>query len=324
MHLKGLDLNLLVVLDALLAEKNITRTGERIHLSQPATSGALARLRDYFGDPLLIQVGQKMELTPLAEQLAQPVRELILKGESIIGKNQGFRPETSQRVFRLNMSDYSAAVIMNRALRRIRALAPEVRIEITSLIDEPTSDYLERGYLDLIITPSFMASALHPTELLFTDQHAAVVWNENPIARTGMTLEAYLAGGHIISRFSKMYGFGVDELLLSRRGYQRRIEVVVSSFSMLMTQLIGTHMIATIQERFARYYAQYMPLSVFSCPAIQESFEVMLQWHRFHESDMGIQWLRKTLREAAAELEPLTPIATPQAGESSHIAHHPA
>ena len=102
----------------------------------------------------------------------------------------------------------------------------------------------------------------------------------------------------------------MDELLLSRSGYHRRVEVVVSSFSMLMTQLTGTHLIATIQERFARYYAQYMPLSVFPCPAIQESFEVMLQWHRFHESDMGIQWLRKTLREAARELEPIIGLLT--------------
>lgn len=307
MHLKGLDLNLLVVLDALLAEKNITRTGERIHLSQPATSGALARLRDFFGDPLVIQVGQKMRLTPLAEQLAQPVRELILKGETIIGKNQGFRPETSQRVFRLNMSDYSAAVVMNRALRRIHALAPEVMIEITSLIDEPTSDYLERGYLDLIITPNEMASPLHPTEHLFHDQLAVVVWNGNPIVREGMTKEAYLAGGHIVARFSKLIGFALDEVTLSRGGYQRRIEVVVSSFSMMMTQLIGTHLIATVQERFARYYAQYFPLSICPCPAPMTQFAVKLQWHRFHESDMGIQWLRRTLREAASELEPLTP-----------------
>jgi LysR family transcriptional regulator, nod-box dependent transcriptional activator len=309
MHLKGLDLNLLVVLDALLAEKNITRTGERIHLSQPATSGALARLRDFFGDPLLIQVGQRMELTPLAEQLAQPVRELILNGESIIGKNQGFRPATSQRVFRLNMSDYSAAVIMNRALRRIHSLAPEVKVEITSLIDEPTSEYLERGYLDLIVTPSEMASPLHPTEHLFNDQLAVVVWNRNPIARNGLTREDYLAGGHIVARFSKLIGFALDEVFLSRIGIQRRVEVVVSSFSMLMPQLIGTHLIATVQERFARYYAQYMPLSVFPCPVPVMSLDVKMQWHRFHESDMGIQWLRKTLREAAAELEPLSPVA---------------
>src|SRR5208283_3533861 len=146
MHFKGLDLNLLVVLDSLLTERSTTRTGERINLSQSATSGALARLREFFGDPLLIQIGQRMELTPMAEKLAQPVREIILKGESLLDKNQGFRPETSTRTFRLNMSDYAAAVILTGMLGRLCELAPQVRIEISSIVDEPTIDYLDRGY----------------------------------------------------------------------------------------------------------------------------------------------------------------------------------
>lgn len=312
MHLKGLDLNLLVVLDALLAEKNITRTGERIYLSQSATSGALARLREFFGDQLLIQVGQRMELTPLAERLAESVHEFIQRGEAIIEKNQGFRPETSTRTFRVNMSDSSAAVIMTRALGRIRAEAPHVRLEISSIIDEPINEYLERGSLDLIITPSEMISPLHPSERLFEDQFVAVVWSGNPIAQEGMTLDAYLAGGHIVARFSKIIGWALDEVYVARAGYQRSIEVVVSSFSMLINQLIGTNLIATVHERFAHYYSQYVPISIFPSPIPVQPFAVKLQWHRFHTSDAGIQWLRRIFSEVAAELGPLSYNSAPK------------
>src|SRR5688572_6354716 len=99
MDYKGLDLNLLVVLDALFAEKNITRTGERLHLSQSATSGALARLRDFFKDELLVHIGHKMALTPLAEDLVQPVRQALLQTERIIGTLPPFDPATSSRHF---------------------------------------------------------------------------------------------------------------------------------------------------------------------------------------------------------------------------------
>jgi len=311
MHLKGLDLNLLVVLDALLAEKNITRTGERIYLSQSATSSALARLREFFGDPLLIQVGQKMQLTPMAERLAQPVHELIVKGEAIIDKNQGFRPDTSTRTFRMNMSDYASAVIMSRVLSRIHQLAPGVRLEITTIMDEPTSEYLERGNLDLIVTTSEMSSPNHPRENLL-----AVVWSENPLAQEELTLERYLSAAHIVARFAN--GWAHDEVFIARSCHQRRIDVVASSFSMLIHQVVGTHLIATIQERFARHHAQHLPLRIFPCPIPVPPLQVQIQWHRFHSADPGVLWLREVLQEAAQGLEPLsgTESATASPAES--------
>ncbi len=305
MHLRGLDLNLLVVFDALIAEKSITRAAKRINLSQSATSSALARLREYFGDSLLVQVGQRMELTPIAEKMAQPVRELILKGETIVEKNQGFLPASSTRTFRLNMADYEAAVIMSRALPRIHDLAPHVRIEISSIIDEPTREYLERGYLDLIFTPVELASPLHPSEHFFDDRYVTVVSADNPIAHEGMTLEAYLSGGHAVTYIGKHIGWAFDEVIATRAGYQRRVEVVVATFSMLICQLVKTQLIGTVQEHFARFYAQYFPIRILPCPMPIPPVELRLQWHRSRDSDPGILWLRQVLHDAAAELEPL-------------------
>jgi len=194
---------------------------------------------------------------------------------------------------------------MSRALGRIQGIAPHVRIEISSIIDEPTSDYLERGYLDLIITPTEMASHLHPSELLFDDQLVAVAWSGNKHIQDGLTLDTYLSLGHIITRFGNVMGGSLDEIFIARSGYQRRIDVAVSSFSMLINQLVGTQLVGTIHERFARYYAQFLPIRFFPCPVSIPPFEVRLQWHRFHDSDLGIQWLRKALRESVADLEPL-------------------
>jgi LysR family transcriptional regulator, nod-box dependent transcriptional activator len=312
-HLKGLDLNLLVVLDALLTEKNVTRTGQRINLSQPAVSSALARLRDFFGDQLLIQVGQRMDLTPFAERMVEPVREILLKCESIIDKNPGFNPKTSTRTFRLNMSDYEAAVIMNRANCRIRELAPKVRVEISSIIAEPTTrDFLERGYLDLIVTPAEMTSPLHPSERLYSDPFVAVVWSGNPIVQEQMTRDAYLSMDHIVAYFGKTLGWNFDEVFFAQAGIQRNIRVVASTFAMLMSQLPGSFMIATTLESHARFHAQFYPLRIFPVPFSIPPLEIRLQWHRFQENDPGIQWLRNVLQETAHELGSLNGGATVQ------------
>lgn len=306
MHLRGLDLNLLIILDVLLAERNVTRTGERVHLSQSATSGALSRLREFFDDQLLVQVGQRMELTPFAEMLAEEVHDIISKCEAIVDKNQKFDPETSTRTFRLNISDASATVVMNNAITLIQKQAPHVRLDISSIIDGPISEYLNIGVIDLIVTPTNLVSSQHPAEYLFDDQYVCVVWSGNPLCQSGINLDNYLSSGHIVARFSKIIGWALDEVFISQSGYQRRIDIIVPSFSMLMTQLIGTNLIATVHERFARYYAKYLPVEIFPCPIISEPFDMKLQWHRHHDGDLGIQWLRQILHKSVLNLEPLS------------------
>src|SRR5215469_5503956 len=135
MDFGGLDLNLLVALDALCAEKSVSRAGERLHLSQSATSGALARLREAFHDPLLVQVGRKMALTPLAEGLIEPVRDFLLNAEAILHGSPAFDPATSTRKFRVLMSDYVQTVVMTEALPRLEKIAPRVTVELVSNVE---------------------------------------------------------------------------------------------------------------------------------------------------------------------------------------------
>ncbi len=298
MHFRGLDLNLLVVLDALLIEKNITRAGQRIYLSQSATSGALARLREFFGDPLLILSGQKMTLTPLAESLGEPVRQVLREAEAIISANSGFQPETSNRTFRLNMSDYSATVIMTEALDRIRKIAPGIHLEITSL-QENVSQALESGDLDFLIIPPEFMSPLHPAEDLYEDNYVCIAWTGNTEVGDEISLDQYLHLGHVVARFGRNQQVSFDEMFIRRAGYERNVKIVLPAFSLLPNFVVGSNFIATVHQKLARYHQKYLPIKMFPVPVELPRYVAKIQWHRYHDHDPGVRWLHDLIQSVA-------------------------
>jgi LysR family nod box-dependent transcriptional activator len=301
MQFKGLDLNLLVVLDALLTEKSITRAAERIHLSQSATSGALARLRDYFGDELLVQIGHKMVPTPRAEGLVEAVRNMLIQAEEIINKSPVFTPETSTRRFRLMMSDYVAAVLMPSALSRIQQSARGITIELLSNA-ESSVEALERGEIDFLIAPQQYISQNHPAEDLFEDGYLCVAWAGNQEIGDSLSLDQYFALGHVAARFGKQRTPAVDEWFFERFGHTRRIEVVAMTFSLLPELVVGTSRIATMPETLARLHANYLPLKLLPPPIQIPRLREQIQWHRYRDVDTALTWLRKLLREVAQSL----------------------
>jgi LysR family transcriptional regulator, nod-box dependent transcriptional activator len=133
MEFQNFDAGLLVALDALLSEKSVTRAGERLHLSQPATSSILARLRRCFGNDLLVLTGRRMVLTPLAESLVQPVRDCLLQIQRTVASKTEFNPATSTRKFCLAVSEYTTAVLMSRALQEIAQMASGITFELVRL-----------------------------------------------------------------------------------------------------------------------------------------------------------------------------------------------
>ncbi len=296
MHFRGLDLNLLVALDALIKERNISRTGEQIHLSQSATSGALARLREYFNDELLVPVGRKMTLTPLAEELAQPVRDLLRQAEGIMHRNPAFVPAESNREFRVIMSDYVATILMSRALPLIEEQAPNVTIQI---IIGTRYDALDRGEADLVILPEQYLAPGHPTEDLFTDEFACLVWQGNAEIRRGLTAKNYLRLGHVAVKFGEHYDQpGFEHRFLEEAGIHRRIAVTAPTFALVPHLLMGTSRIATIHRRLAVYYAKHLPLRVLKTPIEFPALKETMQWHAYRESDPGLRWLRSIFKTA--------------------------
>jgi DNA-binding transcriptional LysR family regulator len=298
MDFGGLDLNLLVVLDALFAERSVSRAGERVHLSQSATSGALARLRDAFHDPLMVQVGRKMTLTALAEELVEPVRQFLLKADAILNSNPAFDPAVSTRRFRMMMSDYVETVLMTEVLPRMQQQAPGVTVELVSNVDA-SHEVLDRGEIDLSVVPKGYESSVHPSERLFEDQFICLVWSGNPQVGRELPLETYLNLGHVVVRFGKHQQLPMyDELFIGDFRSKRKIEVVTTAFNLVPQLLIGTSRVATVQRRLAVFYQRYLPLKLVDPPIEIPPLEERLQWHKSRDSDPGTVWLRSLLKKA--------------------------
>lgn len=310
MDLAGLDLNLLVALDALFAEKSVSRAGERLHLSQSATSGALARLREVFRDPLLVPVGRKMVLTPVAEALVEPVRDFLLQAESILNINPVFTPASSTRKFRLLMSDYVETVLMAEALPRIERLAPGIRFEFISNV-EGGFDSLDRGEIDLSIGPAIRLSSAHPSEPLFEDEFICLMWSGNPRVKSSISLAEYLSMGHVVVRFGRHQELTTfDEWFMERFGHERRVEVVTTAFNLVPQLLVGTSRIATLHRRLAMFYQRYLPLKIIQPPFEIATLQESMQWHKSRDRDPGTLWLRSLLKNV------LTPTAAEEQQKS--------
>jgi DNA-binding transcriptional LysR family regulator len=172
MRLNRLDLNLLVALDALLDEKKTTAAAQRLSVSQSAISGMLARLRLYFEDDLLVQVGRQMELTPLGRDLADPVRQLILQIQATVAIRPTLSIATERRHFRITVSDYAVPILIAPLVRRLREQAPFITLELRPQI-EATGQGLRRGETELTIVPDDYLDPAHPHVLLFEDTSAA-------------------------------------------------------------------------------------------------------------------------------------------------------
>ena len=299
MDFGGLDLNLLVALDALFTERGVSRAGERLHLSQSATSGALARLREAFRDPLLVPVGRSMALTPLAETLVEPVRDFLMQAESILHSSPVFEPSVSKRRFRLMMSDYVETVIMTEVFPRIQKVAPGITFEI---FHNDNSQAIERGEIDLSITPSKYLAEGHPSEPLFDDDWVCVGWKDNPAVQRGISLEQYLAMGHIIVRYgSRRHLPAFDEWFLERSDHQRNVEVITTTFNSVPQLLIGTSRIATVHRRLYTFYQRYLPLKSVALPLEIPRIEEFMQWHRSRSRDPGTVWLRSILKQVVGK-----------------------
>ena len=201
MRFKGLDLNLLIALDALLTERNVSVAARKVFLSQSAMSGALARLREHFGDELLVPLGRKMVLTSAAELLAEPLRQLVLQIEVTVGTSLRFDASTSTRAFVVHASDYVTEVVLSRVVPMVAQEAPGVVLEIVPPSNDPAGA-LESGDVDLLITPDSYASGHHPTELLYEEQHVVVGWRENPALAVPLTVDTFFSLGHVVTRFA--------------------------------------------------------------------------------------------------------------------------
>jgi LysR family nod box-dependent transcriptional activator len=297
MNLHRLDLNLLVALDALLSERSITRAAQRLHLSPSATSGALARLRLYFGDQLLSQEGRRMVPTPLGESLQASVRDCLLHVQATVDLRPQFDPAASTRTFTLMMSDYVSAILMPRVLRRTQSEAPSVVIEL--LANSQPWAALDRGEADFLIIPENFMRREHPSEVLFQDDFVCVCWSGNELIGDTISAEQFLAMSHVIARIGTERPPTIDAWFFERFGHIRRVGVVAMNFTSVPQLLIGTTRIALMHQRLAVEYLNALPIKILPAPFPMPRLVEVIQWHKYRDADPGRIWLHALLREAA-------------------------
>lgn len=302
MRFNHLDLNLLVALDVLLEEQNITRAAERLHMTQSATSGVLGRLRSYFEDDLLVQVGRKMQPTPYALELVTPVREVLLTIQSSITAKPVFNPTTSKRHFRMVTSDYLISVLLARVIQRIHQEAPHITFELLAPGDN-SGELLIRGEVDLMIVPERYILEGHPSQLLFEEEHVCVVWDANPLVGDHLTLEQYMDMGHVSVGFGRTRHMSIEDWFMNQYGFNRRLEVITNDFNTLPQLIVGTQRIATMHQRLALLYAAHLPLRILQPPVKIPVMREFMLWHRTMDRDPMHSWLRERISAFIHDLE---------------------
>lgn len=304
MDLHLFDLNLLVALDALLTERNVTKAGARLNMSQSAMSGALARLRHHFHDALLVPVGRRMVLTPLAEQLVEPVRNILLEVRGTLGATPQFDPATAIRHLSVAASDNVMSILLIEVVREAKRQAPHITFELRSAAAHSTGE-LEKGDLDLLISPTVFVSAAHPSEVLFQDTFTCIAWAGNASIGPTLSVEEYLNRGHVMVYLGTApISLSWDEQFLRRSNHRRRVEVWTPSFTSAPQLVVGTDRIATIPTRLALKCARILPLKLLPLPLEIPPIVQVVQWHTVHDADPVHRWFRQMLKDAVGGLPP--------------------
>lgn len=300
---QGLDLNLLVAFEVLVEEHSVRRAAERLHLSQPATSAALARLRTFFADPILVVQGKRMYSTPYADSLLPHVRECLRQASGLIAMTSGFNPAKSSRVFRITTSDYLVTALIAPVARRLVDVAPNIGFEF-SLPDESAGLRLERGDLDLVITPSQFTTGGSVCESLFQEEHVVVGCRANPVFAAPLTEDAFFAHGHIAVLMGTTRTLAYADRQLAMIGKTRRIEMTAASFAVLPFLVMGTRRLTLMHKRLADEMGRHLPIAQAPLPFHLPVMEEMIQYHRSRSGDEGLAWLIGELKAEAAGTNP--------------------
>lgn len=296
-NLASLDLNLLVTLDALLRERNITRAGRRVGLSQPATSAALSRLRHMFDDALLVRSGRGYTLTPVAAALCEPVQQILVLIQRTLERRVPFDPASSERELRVAASDFVVMVLGPALAARLSTEAPRTRLKLRSLQSD-AGRQLSARKLDLVIHP---AGALPGFEshVLFEERWTVAAWRGNRQIGRRLDRARFEALPHV------QFGLGAAEKTVADRaldaqGVERRVQVVTESFAAMPLLLRGSNRIAVMHTRLAKRLAPSCELRLYPLPFQVPPLVEVMSWHPLEDSDPAHVWFRGIVAEVAA------------------------
>jgi DNA-binding transcriptional LysR family regulator len=304
-HLEGLDLNLLVALRALLAERHVTRAAERVGLSQPAMSHALARLRELLGDPLLVRTATGMKPTARAEAMTVPLERALEDLGRVLASPAAFEPRLSTRKFRIATNDYMELVLLPRLLARLWAEAPGIDVRLTNLADRANEDLAE-GNIDLAMgVVGQLGAADAPqgirSQRLVSDGFVCVVRDEHPVVKKRLSLDDFIALPHALVAPRGGTGSVVDSALAAI-GKKRRVAVEVPHFLVAPHVVRETDVVLTLAKRVALVLGPLLGLRQLAPPLELPGFSMALVWHERQHADPAHAWLRSLMVSVAKTL----------------------
>ncbi len=294
MHLSRIDLNLFVVLDAIYTEGGITRASAKLHLTQPAVSHALARLRELFGDPLFERRGHAMVPTPLARSIIEPVRRSLRTLETTLHGSGSFDPATTQKRFVLGLRDVLEPTVLPPLMQHIAEEAPFVDVSTVLAERRSLESELAAGTLDAAIDVLLPAAGSLRHVLIASGALVVLARREHRQVQGGLDLDLYLRQEHILVT-SRRRGPGLEDLELSRHGLQRRIRLRCQHYFAACHVVSRTDLLLTMPERYAQIANRQFKNQILPFPLEGPAMDAYLYWHANADHDPANRWFRTQL-----------------------------
>jgi DNA-binding transcriptional LysR family regulator len=298
-HIRNVDLNLLLALDILLEERNVTRAAARLGLTQSATSRLLGRLRASLGDPLFVRTRRGLAPTQRARELAVPLRQVVQDIGRLLVAQPEFDPRNARRRFRIAAVDYAHVVLIGPLVAALEREAPLVDLDLRQPSAASDRD-LESGGLDLLVVPRQDSGPGVVWSTLFRDRYVGIASAAHVFRR--LTPARFAALDHVLVAPRERAGGVVDEAL-GALGLTRRVAVQIPTFLLLPHVLTG-HRIATVPARMAAELAAHHALRTVPLPIDVPGVVMCQAWHEVHRHDPAHRWLRTRLVELGARLPP--------------------
>ncbi|MDH0866736.1 LysR family transcriptional regulator [Mitsuaria sp. GD03876] len=298
MDTSRLDLNLLVTLEALLTERNVTKAAARLHLSQPAVSAQLSRLRDVFDDPLLLPAQRGMTPTAKALALLEPLRQALDQVRGVAGSHLSFDPATADLTVTIAASDYLQAVVLQPLVLRLRRVAPGVRVAIRHLDPSQHAAQMARGDVDLGLMQPIEAAPSLRMRALFHQRYVLIARRRHPAASGKLSAKAFAALEQVVvSPAGGAFATPVDHALAAL-GLKRQVVLSAASFLFVPDIVSRSDLVALVPERLVQGRAA--GLQVLPPPLKIDGFDIAMVWHERNHGHAAQRWLRDQVLAAAA------------------------
>ncbi len=297
MALNRLDLNLLHVFDTIYREGSLTRAARALHLTQPAVSHSLSRLREHFDDPLFSRQGNQMVPTPLARRFLESMRPGLTQIQSAVNQFHAFDPANQRKTYSLALRDILESTFLPKLMGRLESY-PELEIVSQRVPRRDMETQLAAGKLDFAVDVLLPVSNQTAHELLRRDRLVVLARKGHPLIGGELTMDKYLEAKHVLVS-SRSEGPGIEDFELSRFGVQRSIRLRCQHYYAACRVAEGTDLLLTMPENYARIIAERADIDIHTAPADLPAIDVHLYWHKAYEREPALIWFREQLNSIA-------------------------